>query len=155
VIGDHGEFGAARRKTHGIFLYEPRHMPFIIAGPGIPSGQVIKHQVRSIDVMPTVLSFWVYLQKEVQERICCPSYPTGARTKAKQRVFETIYPRTYMAGLNCERCERIPEIILAPRPEFMICKDFGEIKSHGSNTAVSEELERFLWDVAGQSRNEN
>ena len=44
--------------THGVFLYESTlHVPFIVAGPGVPQGKVIDQQVRLVDVLPTLLAF--------------------------------------------------------------------------------------------------
>ena len=59
AMGDHGEsLGEHGEMTHGIFIYESTmHIPLIIAGPGIPANKVVEEQVRSIDVMPTVLDF--------------------------------------------------------------------------------------------------
>jgi choline-sulfatase len=161
VIGDHGEsLGQHGEKTHGIFLYDATtHVPFIMAGPGVPSGQVIKHQVRSIDVMPTVLSFLnLPPGKEVQGTDLLPDIQHGHEPKPNNAYSETIYPRTYM-GWSELRALRIDswKLILAPRPElYDLANDPGELKNlYGSNTAVSEQLARFLWDVAGeQSRDE-
>ena len=51
-LGDHGEF------THGVFLYDSTmHIPLMAAGPGLPAGKVITQQVRSIDVMPTIVDY--------------------------------------------------------------------------------------------------
>jgi arylsulfatase A-like enzyme len=53
-----------------------------MAGPGVPSGQVIKHQVRSIDVMPTVLSFLnLPPGKEVQGTDLLPDIQHGHEPK--------------------------------------------------------------------------
>jgi choline-sulfatase len=161
VIGDHGEsLGQHGEKTHGIFLYDATtHVPFIIAGPGVPSGQVIEDQVRSIDVMPTVLSFLnLPPGKEVQGTDLLLDIQQEHEPKPNNAYSETIYPRTYM-GWSELRALRTDswKLILAPRPElYDLARDPGEIKNlYGSNTAVSEELERFLWDVAGkQSRDE-
>jgi choline-sulfatase len=59
VIGDHGEgLGDHGELTHGVFLYDSTlHVPFILAGPEVPSGKIGDDQVRSIDVMPTLLAF--------------------------------------------------------------------------------------------------
>src|SRR4051794_18572036 len=59
VIGDHGEsLGEHGEMTHGVFLYDATmRVPFLLAGPGVPGGKVVEDQVRSIDVMPTLLAF--------------------------------------------------------------------------------------------------
>ncbi len=43
-------------RDHGFHVYEDLiRVPFLIAGPGIPEGKVIDHQIRQIDMMPTIL----------------------------------------------------------------------------------------------------
>jgi len=56
VTADHGErFFEHGRVDHGWFPDEPvLHIPLIVAGPGIPSGQRIPDVVRSIDIYPTI-----------------------------------------------------------------------------------------------------
>jgi choline-sulfatase len=57
ATGDHGEsLGEHGEAEHGILLYDATlHVPLIIAGPDVPSGSVIREQVRHVDVLPTVL----------------------------------------------------------------------------------------------------
>jgi arylsulfatase A-like enzyme/Tfp pilus assembly protein PilF len=57
AIGDHGEsLGEHGEAGHGIFVYDAvLRVPFIMAGPGAPSGVVVADQVRAIDLVPTVL----------------------------------------------------------------------------------------------------
>lgn len=57
VTSDHGEgFGEHDYFGHGNTLYDELVLvPLIMKGPGLPAGAVIERQVRSIDVMPTLL----------------------------------------------------------------------------------------------------
>ena len=60
VVGDHGEgLGEHHENTHGIFLYDSTtHVPLIVKLPqGSDAGKlkVIEPQVRTIDILPTVL----------------------------------------------------------------------------------------------------
>jgi arylsulfatase A-like enzyme len=58
IVGDHGEsLGEHGEKSHGIFLYDATvHVPLIIKLPGQErAGTVVKHQARTIDILPTVL----------------------------------------------------------------------------------------------------
>lgn len=57
VVADHGdEFFEHGDKGHQKTLFdEVILVPWIIRGPGIEAGRVIPHQVRHIDLMPTVL----------------------------------------------------------------------------------------------------
>jgi arylsulfatase A-like enzyme len=55
---DHGEeFGDHRMAEHGHSLHsEVVHVPLIIVGPSLPAGKKIESYVRTIDLLPTVLS---------------------------------------------------------------------------------------------------
>jgi choline-sulfatase len=58
AVGDHGEMlGEHGELTHGLLLYQGvRRVPLILAGPGVPAGQVENALVRTADVTPTLLS---------------------------------------------------------------------------------------------------
>jgi len=55
VMGDHGEeFLEHGRVKHGMHLYEELlHIPLVIAGPGVPVGEVAD-PVQAIDIFPTI-----------------------------------------------------------------------------------------------------
>ncbi len=57
LSADHGEalFEHDRGEHRGVLYDEVLKVPLIIAGPGIPQGVVIRDQVRTIDIMPTLL----------------------------------------------------------------------------------------------------
>ena len=57
LTSDHGtEFYEHKRFDHGFSLYnELIHVPLVIKLPKIKAGKVIKDQVSSLDVMPTIL----------------------------------------------------------------------------------------------------
>lgn len=57
VVADHGEMlGEHEEVTHGYFIYEAAtHIPLILHGPGIEP-VVVPHQVRLVDVAPTILA---------------------------------------------------------------------------------------------------
>jgi len=56
---DHGEEFLEHGGTgHGHSLYdEVLHVPLIILGPGIPSGQVVNDLIATVDIFPTILGF--------------------------------------------------------------------------------------------------
>lgn len=58
AVGDHGEMlGEHGELYHGLLLYHgARHVPMILAGPGIPGGRVVSELVRTVDIMPTLLA---------------------------------------------------------------------------------------------------
>src|SRR5215472_16872995 len=58
VVADHGEgLGEHHEDTHGIFLYDSTtHVPLIVRLPNAQkAGTVLDEQVRTTDVMPTIL----------------------------------------------------------------------------------------------------
>lgn len=58
VVGDHGEMlGEHGEASHGLLLFRgARRVPLILAGPGVPAGQVRQGLVRTVDVAPTLLA---------------------------------------------------------------------------------------------------
>jgi choline-sulfatase len=59
ITGDHGEgLGEHGEQTHGLFLYDSTlHIPLILKIAGTPyHGTVIDAQVRTTDILPTILS---------------------------------------------------------------------------------------------------
>src|SRR6185369_8621879 len=96
VVGDHGEsLGEHGEMTHGVFLYDSTlHVPFILAGPGVPAGKIIQDQVRSIDVMPTLLaSLNLTPGQQVQGDNLWPLIQKGTRVRSDYSYSETLYPR--------------------------------------------------------------
>src|ERR1017187_9744312 len=94
VVGDHGEgLGEHHEETHGIFLYDSTtHVPLILKLPdGIDAGREINAQVRTIDILPTVLDL---TNTRVPEQLDGESLkPHFAGTEAAGRVVfgETDY----------------------------------------------------------------
>jgi arylsulfatase A-like enzyme/Tfp pilus assembly protein PilF len=131
VIGDHGEsLGEHGEATHGVFLYDSTlHVPFILAGPGIPGGKVIREQVRSIDLLPTVLAFLkLPAEGEVEGVNLWPLIRQGAPVRSHYSYSETLYPRIYMgwSDLAAIRTDNW-KLIVAPRPElYHLTNDPGE-----------------------------
>lgn len=60
VVADHGEeLGDDGRIDHGDSLADAvQHVPWIMAGGGIPPGQVVTRITENVDVMPTLLSYF-------------------------------------------------------------------------------------------------
>jgi arylsulfatase len=58
VVADHGEeLGDDGRIDHGDSLADAvQHIPWIMAGPGIRSGQVVERVTENVDVVPTLLA---------------------------------------------------------------------------------------------------
>src|SRR5712692_5804320 len=133
VVGDHGEgLGEHGEDTHGIFLYDSTtHVPLIAKLPKEQEeGRVVNEQVRTTDIMPTILELL---------GIPTPESPDGTslkpfilRTEAAQRtVFgETDYPLRFgWAPLRSVRREGF-KFIEAPQPEFYdLRSDPGELRN--------------------------
>lgn len=156
AIGDHGEgLGEHGELTHGIFLYETTlRVPFIIAGPGVPVLKVIDAQVRSIDVMPTVLAFLnLPASSEVQGVSLWPLIEQGRKVRSEYAYLETIYPRTRMgwSELRGMRAENL-KLIVAPHPEFYdLERDPKEARNLiGRYPAEADRLQKQIWAVAGE-----
>ncbi|MBV9625047.1 MAG: sulfatase-like hydrolase/transferase [Acidobacteria bacterium] len=121
VVGDHGEgLGEHGEDTHGIFLYDSTtHVPLIIKlAANVNSGQVMKSQVRTTDILPTVLDvLGVRVPSGLDGESLVPYF--GGTQKSDQVVFgETDYPLRF--GWAPLRSLRTPEFkfIEAPRPEL-------------------------------------
>lgn len=157
AIGDHGEsLGEHGEMTHGVFLYESTlHVPLIIAGPGVPVGKVIDEQVRSIDVMPTVLGFLDLSPGKRAEGIdLWPLVQQGSHVDSDSAYLETLYPRTYL-GWSELRGIRTGQwaFISAPRPElYDLENDPGEMQNVADrHPEVAHSLQTRIWEVAGLS----
>ena len=134
VFGDHGEsLGEHGEATHGVFLYDSTlRVPFILAGPDVPPGTVIRQQVRSIDLLPTLLAF---LKLEPGPDVQGVSiWPLLRQETASSPVYsysETLYPRSYMgwSELAAMRADGW-KLIVAPRRElYDLRNDPGETRN--------------------------
>ncbi len=148
-LGDHGEY------THGVFLYESTmHIPLIVAGPGIPQGQVVQQQVRSIDVMPTVADFLqVSPGDKVQGTSLMPLMIGQKEVPTHYNYMETLYPKTSMGwselrGMRTDQWK----MIAAPKPElYRLDEDRAEKQNVKDRyPADADHLEKKIWEVAGQ-----
>jgi arylsulfatase A-like enzyme len=106
LTSDHGtEFHEHKRFDHGFSLYDELiHVPLIIKLPRQKTGKVIKDQVSSIDVMPTVLDLLdVKMPERAQKQLRGVSLVAGLQGKpvAKDVFFETDYRQyTYKRGIQ-------------------------------------------------------
>ena len=59
VAGDHGEgLHEHEEATHSLLIYNSTlHVPMIVAGPGVPRGELVDYLVRTIDLAPTILDY--------------------------------------------------------------------------------------------------
>lgn len=133
VVGDHGEgLGQHGEDTHGIFLYDSTtHVPLIVKLPaGADSGRVINAQVRTTDILPTILDLLSVPPPKLDGESLKPLF---ADSNAQDRVAlgETDYPLRF--GWAPLRSVREPDFkfIEAPRPElYDLRQDPGELHNN-------------------------
>ena len=124
LVGDHGEgLGEHQEQTHGIFLYDSTlHVPLIMKLPQErKAGEVAGAQVRTVDILPTVLGVLGISAKEHMDGSSLQAMfaGAGARGQGSGPLFgETDYPLHFgWAPLRCVRVQS-GKFIQAPRPEY-------------------------------------
>jgi arylsulfatase A-like enzyme/Flp pilus assembly protein TadD len=123
VVGDHGEgLGEHQENTHGIFLYDSTtHVPLILKLPAATAGgkvKVVDAQVRTIDVLPTVLDLLGTAAPAQLDGESMKPYFNGAELAPHVAFGETDYPLRFgWAPLRSVRSEGF-KLIEAPRPEL-------------------------------------
>lgn len=158
VLGDHGEsLGDHGEHTHGVFLYDATmHVPMVVAGPGIAARQVIRQQVRSIDVMPTILGY-LGLPKgnKAHGESLVPLLTENRAVRTTYSYMETLYPKTAMnwSELRGVRAEDW-KLIVSPKPElYHLTEDAGEESNVlAQHPQEVDRLQRRVWEVAGNSK---
>lgn len=133
VVGDHGEgLGEHHEDTHGIFLYDSTtHVPLIVKLPaGANGAKVVDAQVRTIDILPTVLDLLHVGPPAQLDGKSLKAYFAGAETADRTAIGETDYPLRFgWAPLRSVRSEGF-KFIEAPRPElYDLHADPGELKN--------------------------
>ena len=132
VSGDHGEgLGEHGEETHGLFLYDATlHIPLLLktpytaTGPS-PRGVVIDAQVRTTDILPTILAATgIAAPPGLNGESLFPLFEHNSgekksEEKVERELFgETDYPlRWGWAPLRALRTENA-KLIEAPRPEL-------------------------------------
>ena len=124
VTGDHGEgLGEHGEETHGLFLYDSTlHVPLILKTTGAAHhGTVIDAQVRTTDILPTILSATgVAIPAALNGESLLPLIEQTKTAQGPNRALfgETDYPlRWGWAPLRALRADNT-KLIEAPRPEL-------------------------------------
>jgi choline-sulfatase len=121
VVGDHGEgLGEHHEDTHGIFLYDSTtHVPLIVKLPGGRSAStVVTAQVRTLDIMPTLLELASAPAPQNRDGDSLDAYFVGKSEASRPAFGETDYPLRFgWAPLRSVRSENF-KFIEAPRPEL-------------------------------------
>ncbi len=133
LVGDHGEgLGEHGEETHGLFLYDSTlHVPLIVKLPrDAQHGLVIDSQVRTTDILPTILSLNnIPLPQELSGTSLLPVIK-GEEKSGHDLFGETDYPlRWGWAPLRALRADNT-KLIEAPRPElYHLDSDPRELKN--------------------------
>jgi arylsulfatase A-like enzyme/Tfp pilus assembly protein PilF len=162
VVGDHGEgLGEHGEETHGLFLYDSTlHVPMIIKMAGATQrGVVVDAQVRTTDILPTVLSLTnIPAPAELNGESMLPIIKR-AETPEHALFAETDYPLRFgWAPLRALRAGN-SKLIEAPTPELYDLKgDPAEAKNlfaaNGSQ-AQSMQAELAKWKSKAPAREDS
>ena len=133
VVGDHGEgLGEHNEDTHGLFLYDSTtHVPLILKLPAQDhSDRVVKEQVRTTDILPTIVDWLRIPPPERLDGASLRPYVEGAEAQDRAAFGETDYPLRFgWAPLRSVRTEGL-KFIEAPRPElYDLRADPGELEN--------------------------
>jgi arylsulfatase A-like enzyme/Flp pilus assembly protein TadD len=96
IAGDHGEgLGEHGERTHGIFTYRSTlRVPFLIAGPGIAGGRVVREPVSLVDLAPTVAELAGLAQAKLEDGVSlAATVLRGAAAPASRTIYyESMLP---------------------------------------------------------------
>lgn len=133
VVSDHGEgLGEHRENTHGFFLYDSTtHVPLIVKLPaGQDAGKVIEAQVRTTDILSTVLDLLALQSPPKLDGQSLKPYLDGNHTIDRTSFGETDYPVRFGAAPLRSVRENGYKFIEAPRPElYFLHNDPVELKN--------------------------
>lgn len=158
ILGDHGEgLNDNGEATHGVFIYDDTlHVPWILSGQGVPAGRVIREQVRSVDLLPTLTEFLGLPASPVAQGVSLwPLIKEGKPVVGRNTGYaylETLYSKTFMnwSELRGMRTDRW-KFILAPRPELYDLETDPAEKENvvERNPAQADQLQKKIWEVVG------
>jgi tetratricopeptide (TPR) repeat protein len=154
VVGDHGEgLGEHGEQTHGIFLYDSTlHVPLILKLPGSSTGSVSQSQVRTIDILPTVLDLLGIPSPQTLDGQSLRAYLSEKESVSRTLFAETDYPLHFgWAPLRAVRAEGF-KFVESPRPElYDLGTDPGELKNtYVPWDATVQKLRKILADERAQ-----
>jgi predicted negative regulator of RcsB-dependent stress response len=159
VVGDHGEgLGEHHEDTHGIFLYDSTtHVPLIVKMPaqlpvqGHPN-QVVKAQVRTTDILPTVVDWLGIPPPASLDGASLRSDMDGTEEEDRTAFGETDYPLRFgWAPLRSVRAGGF-KFIEAPRPElYDLHADPAELANHYQPSDLTVQKSRgMLAEIKGK-----
>ena len=150
AVGDHGEgLGEHREDTHGIFLYDTTtHVPLLVKLPGNrEAGKVVEAQVRTTDIMPTILQLVGLRVPEKLDGASLSLLFSGSEQSSRTVFGQTDYPLRFgWAPLRSVRKEGF-KFIEAPNPElYDLRADAGEL--HNQYEPWSAEVQKLRKTLA-------
>ena len=130
VVGDHGEaFGEHGEEGHGVFLYRTTlEVPLLLAGPGVPAGEVVRETVGTRRMATTLLAL-LGVEGSGVPGPRLPGLPAlGPDPPAEAAYSEAWMPATvYGWAPLTALTDRRWKLIVAPRPElYDLAADPGE-----------------------------
>jgi arylsulfatase A-like enzyme len=159
AIGDHGEsLGEHGEEGHGIFLYDAvLRVPFVISGPGVPSGKVVAEQVRAVDLAPTILAMTgIEPNGKLDGVNLLPLIRGEQRDPASASYAESYYPRFHYgwSELRAVRADGWKAIDAPKRELYNLEQDPGEQKNlyaeqQGLADRMLGELTRISRELGG------
>jgi len=156
VVGDHGEgLGEHGENTHGIFLYDATtHVPLIAKLPqGTGAGKIVDAQVRTTDILPTVLDLLGMAMPAKLDGKSLTPYFLGD-TSDRVAIGETDYPARFgWAPLRSIRTQDF-KLIEAPHAElYDLQKDPSELDNlYAPGNPVAGKLDAILADSPSKMR---
>ena len=148
---DHGEsLGEHKESAHGFFIYDSDiRVPLIIRFPeGKYAGHVVSNQVRSIDIMPTVLHLLdEEMPESVQGKSLLPLILEDEAQDERSAYSETYWPRYHYGWSELKSLRKGQyKFIDAPQPElYDIYEDPGEVNNLVNKKAsLGHEMKREL-----------
>ena len=122
VVGDHGEsLGEHGERTHGIFLYRASlEVPLILAGPGVPAGEVVEEVVATRRLMATLLRLLGAGDTAQNPGTSLPGLPAVGEPAPPEPVYSATWMPANTYGWSPLRAvtDQRWRLILAPRPEL-------------------------------------
>ena len=154
---DHGEsLGEHKESAHGFFIYDSDiRVPLIVRFPGAKlAGRTIHNQVRSIDIMPTVLNA---VEGNIPESVQGESFLQlllGQEEESERLAYsETYWPRYHYGWSELKLLRKGQyKFIDAPRPElYDIYENPGETEDMiNQRASLGIEMKRELDSLIAQ-----
>jgi arylsulfatase A-like enzyme/Tfp pilus assembly protein PilF len=157
-IGDHGEsLGQHEENTHGFFIYDAAmHVPFILKAPyrHIRPGLRVPAQVRSVDLMPTILDLvGTEAPATIQGTSLAPLLEGESEDLGLLAYSESFYPRNHYGWSELKSIRNgVLHYIDAPRPElFDVLEDPNQTRNLAPQRAATvSELKTALDEMIGR-----